>query len=373
MKVVQVLPDLNGGGVERGTLEVAEALIKAGHESVVISAGGRMVAELEAAGSRHVQWDLGKKSLLTFRHIWAVRQWLADEQPDILHLRSRMPAWVMWFAWRGLPKKQRPHLVTTVHGLYSVSRYSAIMCKGEKVIAVSDTVKKYIVDNYPQTAKAKIVRIFRGVDAKDFIYAYQPSADWKKAWYAQFPQSQHKIVLTLPGRLTRLKGHNDFISLIERLVRAGLNVCGLIVGGEDPKRQAYAQSLHQSVIEKGLGDRIIFTGARSDIRDIYGISQLVFSLSTKPESFGRTVLEALRIGVPTVGYDHGGVGEILTAMFAQGKVELGNADELDAVVKSLIESGQKPAESSCFTKQDMLENTLAVYNSLVVAPHNKEK
>lgn len=373
MKVIQVLPDLNGGGVERGTLEIAEALINAGHESVVVSAGGKMVSELEAAGSRHVEWDLGKKSLMTFRYIWAVRQWLADEQPDILHLRSRMPAWVMWLAWRGLPKSSRPHLVTTVHGFYSVSHYSAIMCKGERVIAVSDTVKKYIVDNYPQVKKSKIVRIFRGVDADDFVYGYQSSDDWKKAWYAQFPQSQHKIVLTLPGRLTRLKGHQDFISLIERLVQTGLNVCGLIVGGEDPKRQAYAQALHQEVSEKGLGDTILFTGARSDIRDIYSISSVVFSLSTKPESFGRTVLEALRMGVSTVGYNHGGVGEILTAMFSEGKVELGNANELDVVVQRLISDKLKPAESSCFTKQEMLHRTLAVYNSFIFTPHNKEK
>ena len=373
MKVVQVLPDLNGGGVERGTLEVAEALIKAGHESVVISAGGKMVAELQMAGSRHINWDLGKKSLLTFRHLWAVRKWLLKEQPDILHLRSRMPAWIMWLAWRGLPAENRPHLVTTVHGLYSVSWYSAIMCKGEKVIAVSDTVKHYITKHYPQIDQAKVVKIFRGVDPDDFVYGYQPSADWKQAWYTQFPQLQHKIVLTLPGRLTRLKGHNDFIALIERLVEAGLDVCGLIVGGEDPKRQVYAQSLHQSVVDKGLSQRVVFTGARSDIRDIYGISQLVLSLSTKPESFGRTVLEALRMGVPTVGYDHGGVGEILTAMFPEGKVKLGNANELDAVVQRLIGSGQKPVDSVCFTKSAMLESTLAVYSSVVHVPDNKEK
>ncbi|SIS42881.1 glycosyltransferase [Neptunomonas antarctica] len=377
MKVVQVLPDLNGGGVERGSLEVAEALVKAGHESIVISAGGNMVAELVAADSRHVAWDLGKKSLLTFRHIWAVRKWLIKEQPDILHLRSRMPAWVVWLAWRGLPELSRPHLVMTVHGLYSVSAYSAIMLKGEKVIAVSDTVKAYISTQYPDTDMSKVVRIFRGVDQDDFVYGYQPSAEWTTAWYQQYPQTQDKIILTLPGRLTRLKGHHDFIELIERLKLAGLNVCGLIVGGEDPKRKAYAQELLACVNDKGLGDAIVFTSARSDIRDIYSISNAVFSLSTKPESFGRTVLEALRMGVATIGYNHGGVGEILSAMFPAGKVVLGDAEALDDAVKRVIADKLIPAKSACFTKQQMLEKTLLVYASLIdtpviSSPSNKE-
>ena len=124
MKVVQLLPDLDGGGVERGTLEVAEELVKRGHESIVISAGGRMVKQLEAEGSRHVTWDLGTKSLWTFRHIWSLRRWLKQEKPDILHVRSRLPAWVAWFAWKGMNPNERPRLVTTVHGLYSVSKYS---------------------------------------------------------------------------------------------------------------------------------------------------------------------------------------------------------------------------------------------------------
>ena len=370
MKVVQVLPDLDGGGVERGTLEIAEALVDQGHESVVISAGGKMVGELEAAGSRHVTWDLGKKSLLTFRHIWAVRQWLLDEQPDILHLRSRMPAWVMWFAWRGLPQKHRPHLVTTVHGLYSVSRYSAVMLKGEKIIAVSDTVKAYIANNYPNTDMSKVVRVFRGVDPYDFGYAHQAPCEWLAAWYLQFPQTKGKVILTLPGRLTRLKGHHDFIAHIERLKEAGLNVCGVIVGGEDFKRKSYAQSLYDSVDSKGLADSIVFTGARSDIREIYSVSAIVYSLSTKPESFGRTVLEALRIGVPTVGYDHGGVGEILSEVFPSGKIELGNAIALDTVVRTLIKESVKPNESACFTKHDMLQNTLAVYDTVVLGTEN---
>ena len=364
MKVIQVLPDLNGGGVEKGTLEVAQALVEAGHESVVVSAGGSMVETLLSLGSRHVCWDLGRKSLTTLRHIWSVRKWLRQEKADILHLRSRMPAWIMWLAWRGLSSNERPHLVTTVHGLYSVSWYSAIMCKGERVIAVSETVQRYIADNYPATDLNKVVRIFRGVDHDEFPYGYKASRQWLAEWYLQFPQTQGKMILTLPGRLTRLKGHHDFIAHIERLKQAGLNVCGLIVGGVDSKRQAYSQSLYDSVATKGLANDIVFTGARSDIREIYSISSVVYSLSTKPESFGRTVLEALRTGVPTIGYDHGGVGEILSEIFPEGKVEMGNSLALDNGIKRLLADKLVPPQSPSFTKKEMLENTLVTYGSI---------
>lgn len=321
MKVVQVLPALDGGGVERGTLEIAKGLVAAGHESIVISAGGRMVEQLEAEGSRHVGWDLGKKSPLTFCHVWALRRWLRKEKPDILHLRSRMPAWVCWFAWKGLPENQRPHLVTTVHGLYSVSCYSSIMCRGERVIAVSDTVRDYIHDNYPQTDMGRVKVIYRGIDPDEFPHGYRPSDEWLHQWYQQYPQLKDRKVLTLPGRLTRLKGHHDFIDLIKQLRDANQPVQGLIVGGEDPKRKAYAQEIRERVVQEGLAEVITFTGNRPDMREIYAVSDVVLSLSKKPESFGRTVLEALSMGTPVLGYADGGVGEILSKLFPVGQLD----------------------------------------------------
>lgn len=364
MKVVQLLPDLDGGGVERGTLEVAKALVDAGHESVVISAGGRMVAQLEAEGSRHVNWDLGRKSLWTFRYIWALRRWLQQEQPDILHVRSRLPAWVAWLAWRGMKPSARPHFVTTVHGLYSVGRYSSIMCRGERVIAVSKTVERYIRDNYPDTDMARVRLIYRGIDPAEFPYGYQPSETWLERWCSDFPQLQGKQVITLAGRLTRLKGHNDMLAMIKALIAQGMPVHGLIVGGEDAKRKAYAEELYKRVKDEGLSEYITFTGARSDIRDIYAVSDLVLSLSTKPESFGRTVAEALGQGVPVVGYDHGGVGEILAVLYPQGKTPLKDAEKLVQTVSEVLASGVRPQGNPEFLKTAMLDKTLAVYQEL---------
>lgn len=364
MKVVQLLPDLDGGGVERGTLEVAEELVKRGHESIVISAGGRMVEQLEAEGSRHVTWDLGTKSLWTFRHIWALRSWLKQEKPDILHVRSRLPAWVAWFAWKGMNPNERPRLVTTVHGLYSVSKYSGVMCKGERVIAVSKTVESYIRDNYPDTDMHNVRLVYRGIDPQEFPLGYQASEEWRAKWRTDFPRLEGKKIITLAGRLTRLKGHNDLIDMIKALVASGMPVHALIVGGEDAKRKAYAEELYTRVKDEGLSEHITFTGARSDIRDIYSVSDLVLSLSTKPESFGRTVAEAIGQGVPVVGYDHGGVGEILAALYPQGKTPLKDAERLVQTVGDVLESGVRPGGNPVFLKTTMLDKTLAVYGEL---------
>ena len=366
MKVVQVLPALNGGGVEKGTLEVAKYLVDNGHESIVVSAGGGMVQQLEDEGSRHIQWDLGKKSLLTFRHIWAFRRFLKEERPDVLHLRSRMPAWVAWFAWNGLPKNARPKLVTTVHGLYSVSKYSQIMCRGEVVIAVSETVRDYILKHYPETPKSNIHLVYRGVDPAEWPYGYQTSLEWKRTFFTEFPQLEGKRLLCLPGRLTRLKGHNDFLDLISALAPEYKDIHAIIVGGEDPKRKEYANELYQRVKDLGLEDRVTFAGARKDIREIFSISEVVYSLSTKPESFGRTVLEALSLGRPVLGYDHGGVGEILSAVFGDRRVTVSEISELIHKSRTLLKNQVNVVKGQVhFTKQAMLETTMSLYKSII--------
>jgi glycosyltransferase involved in cell wall biosynthesis len=363
MKVVQVLPSLRGGGVEKGTLEVAKFLVEQGHESLVVSAGGAMVSQLEAEGSRHVEWDLGKKSPLTFRHIWAFRRFLEKEKPDILHLRSRMPAWVCWLAWKGMPKAKRPKLVTTVHGLYSASKYSEIMCRGEAVIAVSETVRDYIFSSYPSTPRERVHLIYRGVDPTEFPYDYQPGYEWREKFLAQFPNARGKKLLCLPGRLTRLKGQNDFINLVESLSKDRNDIHGLIVGGEDPKRKDYAQELYNRVRKAGLAADITFTGARSDIREIFAMSDIVYSLSTKPESFGRTVLEALALGSSVVGYAQGGVGEVMSELYPEGLCEPYDAQKLLELSRQLLEVRVSPRRNKIFGLLRMLESTETIYKS----------
>ncbi|MES9880121.1 MAG: glycosyltransferase family 4 protein [Sedimenticola sp.] len=365
LTVLQVLPSLEGGGVEKGTLEVAAELVRLGHRSLVMSAGGRLVNTLESQGSTHYSWNIGHKSLWTLRHIWPLRRFLIEQQVDILHVRSRAPAWVVWLTWRGMNPNQRPRLVTTLHGLHSVSAYSAVMTRGERVIAVSDTVRRYIEENYPQTAPSAVEVIYRGVDSEEFPRGFEPSQEWLSGWHELFPQLQGRFVIALPGRLTRLKGHHDFLEVVGTLKQQGLAVSGLIVGGEDPRRRPYAREIHQAVTERGLEDEIVFTGHRADVREIFSRCDAVMSLSTKPESFGRTTLEALSLGVPVVGYDHGGVGEIMETLYPFGKVGLGNmvaaAEKLMVIAKGVAPA---PMVNSRYLKSQMLEQTLAVYRRL---------
>lgn len=370
LKVLQLLPALDSGGVERGTLEIARALVAAGHESVVLSKGGRQVEQLQREGSRHIARDLGRKSPATFLQYRALRKLFEAERFDIIHARSRLPAWVAWLAWRGMPAQTRPRFVTTVHGMHSVSRYSAIMCAGERVIAVSDTVRDYIRTHYPPSrwphlADERITVIPRGIDPAEFPRDHQPSDEWVARFHAEFPQITGRKVLTLPGRLTRLKGHHDFIRLVGKLVAEGLDVVGLIVGGEDPKRPGYAKEIRERVQAEGLGERIVFTGHRSDVRDIYAISDCVLSLSSTPESFGRTVLEPLAMGRPVVGYAHGGVAEILGELFPLGAVAKGDVEAATARAADVV-AGRTPvvAFNTRFLLERMQAQTLAVYGAL---------
>jgi glycosyltransferase involved in cell wall biosynthesis len=364
LTVVQMLPALDAGGVERGTLEVARHLVECGHRSIVISAGGRLVADLEAQGSEHIAWDVGAKRPGTLRWVRPLRRLLAERRVDILHLRSRLPAWIGYLAWRGLPAAGRPHLVTTVHGLYSVGRYSAVMTHGERVIAVSETVRDYVLTHYPRVDPACIRVIARGVDRADYPYGYRPPADWLAAWRAEHPHLAGQYVLCLPGRLTRLKGHADLIEVVDLLRRRGIPAHGLVVGGAHPRKRAYARETQARVAAAGLADAFTFTGHRADLREVMAASDVVLSLSATPESFGRTTLEALSLGRPVAGYCHGGVGEQLRKVLPAGCLPVGDREALTERLAQWHASPPTVPARHPYTLAAMLEATLDVYREL---------
>jgi glycosyltransferase involved in cell wall biosynthesis len=360
LAVLQLLPALNSGGVERGTLEIAAELVRQGHRSMVISAGGRMVPELLAAGAEHTDWPIGRKSPLTLRLVPRLRQLLLKERIDILHARSRLPAWIAWLAWRGMDPGRRPCFITTVHGLYSVNAYSAVMLKGERIIAVSDTAREYALRNFQGVQSERIQVIHRGVDPAVYPSHFRPDASWQADWYRQYPSLRERFVITLAGRVSRRKGVFEFISVIAALQERGIDAHGLIVG-ELPARKGKLRSLKSTIAAAGVGDMITCTGFRNDMREIMSVSDAVVSLSLHPESFGRTVNEALSLGIPVAGYAHGGVGEQLARHFPAGAVAPGD----DATLVELLASWQKIPPSMqdirVHTLQDMLDATLDLY------------
>ena len=361
LTVLQTLPALDTGGVERGTVEVAAELARRGHRSLVISGGGALTSELVASGSRHLAWPIGKKSPFTLLLAARLRRFLREEKVDILHARSRLPAWVAYLAWNNMPATERPVFITTVHGPYRAGRYSAVMTRGQRVIAVSRFIHDYILANYPGVDPGKVSVIHRGVDPRRFPCGYKPATEWQERWRSEQPQLHGKTLITLPGRITRWKGHTDFIKIMGALKQAGLNVHGLIAGGAEPRRQGFLKELRRLSAGRGLEDDISFLGMRDDLREVLCVSDVVLSLANVPEAFGRTALEALSLGRPVVAYDHGGAREVLQELQPDGLVEPGNITATAGKIQDFLKVRPHITPNRTFTLERMLDKTLALY------------
>ena len=366
LTVVQLIPAMHSGGAERSALEIARALVAAGHRSVVVSAGGRLVERLQAEGSEHITLDIGRKSVSTLARVGALRRALKALDADIVHARSRMPAWIGRWAIRGLARK--PHFITTVHGLNSPGRYSAVMLRGERVIAVSQTVRAYVLGHYRWLEPSRVRVIPRGIDPEAFPYGHRPEEAWQKAFFAEFPQLAGAPLLTLPGRGTRLKGHHDAIELVADLRDRGVGARLLLLGVLEPGREAYAEELRQLIRRRGLESEVVLTAPRDDVRDIYAVSALVLQLSNKPESFGRTVVEALSLCRPVLGYAHGGVGELLAELYPAGRVPLGDREKLVERAAELLRVAPPIPMLQSYRLADMQQATLALYEEVANPP-----
>jgi glycosyltransferase involved in cell wall biosynthesis len=350
LTVVQLLPALSSGGVERSTLEIGAALVAAGHRSLVVSAGGRLVAPLEAAGSEHFELDIGRKSPASLRHIASLRRLFAAQGADIVHARSRLPAWL---AWHALSAKHspHPHFVTTVHGMNSPGRYSGIMTRGERVVCVSESVRAYVLRHWPQTPPERLRVIERGID---------PAAYPRQPWPAS---TQDQRLLLMPGRGTRLKGHASAIDLLAAVRAAGVDAVLWMPGAVEAGREAYLQELRAQARALGVEAQLRLDPPIDDMASAYRDCALVLQLSGKPESFGRTVVEALSSGRPVVGWDHGGVGELLGRYFPSGRVALGDQPALLTATLAALD-GPQPAPIHAQTLRQMQEQTLEMYDAL---------
>ena len=365
LTVVQLLPALHSGGVERSTLEIAAALVAAGHRAIVVSAGGRLVEPLLASGAEHLTLDIGRKSLWTLRHVRTLRSLFADTGADIVHARSRLPAWLGFHAVRNLPAATRPHWVTTVHGLNSPSRYSAVMTSGERVICVSNCVRDFVRTHYPSVPPERLQVIPRGVDPAQFPRVGRQDRRARLAVATQHPAlAGDAPLLLLPGRGTRLKGHPHALKLLAGLHAAGVPARLWMPGTREPGRERYVEELDAQARVLGIADAVLMTPPTSRIAEAYAASDLVLQLSDKPEAFGRTVVEAVSVGRPVLGWNQGGVGELLQQLQPSGAVPLGDAEALLARALQLL--AQPPALPSRipFTLQAMQRDTLQLYTSL---------
>ena len=362
MHIVQALVSLNLGGSELVATELSEFNVTRGHRVTVIAADGPLGERVRAHGAEHLDWSIGKKRLGTLRYISQLSEWLDRERPAILHVHSRLPAWICRLAIRRLPPAARPVFITSMHGHYSVSRYSAVMASGDRVIAVSDHIRDYTLHNYPPTDPDRVITVLGGVSHQAFPYGHRPGPGWNEQIKGQFPELAGRRLLCLPGRLSRYKGHPDFIELTAALLREFPDLQGVVVGKAKPGSR-YRDELEGLAERYGILDRITFAGARLDMRDWLAASEIVFSLcSDPPEAFGRTVPEALHLGVPVIGWDHGGVQEVLAEVFPLGAVTPGDRAQLLERAREFLLDQPNVARSGAFGLQESMQKTLEVYN-----------
>ncbi len=360
MRIVQLLPELNEGGVERGTMELSRELVKRGHESIVISAGGKLQEQIEQEGGKHITFDICSKNPLTAPwRIIQLRRILKKLSPDIIHARSRVPAWLTYLA----NKKLAIPFVTTVHGFNSVNAYSKIMSMGDSVICVSQAIKTYI-QTYYATPEEKITVIPRGIDLEKF----NPQNIDKKFienFKKEYDLDDKQIIATV-GRITQLKDHQTFICAIAWLKKEDPKIVGLIVGGIREDKQDYFHTLEALVKELDISDNIIFTGSQSQVAEVYALSNVVVSSSKKPESFGRSVAEALALNTPVVATDHGGVLDIIVEGENGFFYPVGKSEALAKRIKkcSNLKFDGYGYVSEHFSLEQMVDKTFKVYEKV---------
>jgi glycosyltransferase involved in cell wall biosynthesis len=370
--VLQVLPALHVGGVERSAVDVATALARAGWVALVASSGGPMVRELERAGARHFTVPIDSKNPLVMRrNVERLAGLVREHGVHIVHARSRAPAW----SARAAARRTGTHFVTTFHGTYSYGnilkrRYNAIMLQGERVIANSAFIAGHIREVYGLDG-ARLVTIPRGVD----VHRFDPgrvSAERMVQLSQQWRLPDGLPVVLLPGRLTRWKGQ---MVLIEALARLRRDDMVALLLGEDQGRSGYRQELLDLIQRHRLESVVRLVDNCRDMPAAYMLADVVVSASTDPEAFGRVAAEAQAMGRPVIATDHGGARETVLPGETGWLVPPGDAGalagaleqalQLDAGIREAVALAARAHVLEKFTVERMCDATLGVYAELL--------
>lgn len=372
--ILQVLPRLETGGVERGTVEIAEGIVQAGGRALVASEGGRMVRELARVGAEHVVLPLATKNPLVMRrNVERLKALIAERRVSLVHARSRAPAWSARAAARamGVP------FVTTFHGTYNLGpmglkrAYNAVMADGDRVIAISEFIRNHMARIYGVSGD-RVTVIHRGVDFARFDpdrVSQERMIQLVQRW--RLPDGVPVIVL--PGRLTRWKGQEVLIRALAKVKHRPVRA---LLVGSDQGRTAYTEELRGLIERLGLTDTVHLVGDCDDMPAVYKLADVVVSASTDPEAFGRVVAEGSAMGRPVIAPNHGAAPEIVASGGETGWLFWPeSADDLARVLDEAL--ALTPAQREAlrhraiarvkaeFSKEKMVDRTLAVYQELL--------
>lgn len=370
--VLQVLPELNTGGVERGVVDLTIYARNKGLRLVVVSAGGRLVEKLDELGGEHICINLKTKNpLKILLNVLKLKKICLEQNVKIIHARSRAPAWSAYLTARLL----RLPFITTFHGFYKKNFplkgfYNSVMAKGDKVIAVSNFIRQHIFDNYKISDPKKVVVIHRGVNLEEFNPNNIISEDIKKFKEEKFLPLNVPVIL-LPGRITRWKGQDIAIKAAAELDNKQFVMA---IAGKIVKEDNYLKELIKLITKYGLDKKVKLIDDVKDMPIAYAASDVVISTSVEPETFGRVSSEAGAMGKPVIATDHGGSQEIvsngITGMLVKVADHKQFAEKLGEMLELISDEKNKHRFAiDCrkhveekFSLQLMCESTLNIYN-----------
>lgn len=377
MNILQVIPQLDAGGAERTTLEVAEAIVAAGGRALVASQGGRLEDELKALGGELIRMPVATKNPFTaWNNARKLANLIRDEDIDIIHARSRAPAWsAKWAA-----DQTSAHYVTTYHGTYNAKSalkrwYNSIMARGERVIANSQFIHDHIVKHHPFAAE-KITVIPRGVDLDKFDPdVVEPSRldHLAKSW--NIDRASKQLIALYPARLTKWKGQLEMLQALGQLKADGDDLPLTVFAGDAQGRTEYVERMQALIDQFGLQDDVRLVGHCDDMPAAFGLADLVLTPSIEPEAFGRTAAEAGAMHVPVIAADHGGAREVVKIGETGWRVEPASVIALSQALTQVISMTQKERDAmgeraanrikQRFSARALQEATLRVYSELL--------
>jgi glycosyltransferase involved in cell wall biosynthesis len=378
--IMQVIPELGPGGAEQGCIDIADAIQKAGATSIVVSNGGNRIHELLRTGSMHINLPVHSKNpAIMAKNAAKLKRLIKKHKVDIVHVRSRAPAWSAYKACKGTSAR----FMTTCHAPYNINGkakkfYNSSISKGERVIAISAFVADYLRRNY-KVDRRNIRVIHRGLAIEKF-HPTAVTAERLITLSRHWRLPDGASIIMLPGRITRWKGHLVLIEAMTRLNRPDV-FCVLI--GSDQGRTGYRQELEESIKEKGLEGQIRIVDHCNDMPAAYMLATVVVSASTDPEGFGRIPIEAQAMGRPIIATDHGGARETIVRGETGWLVPpndsnllataLKEALSLDPSQRALLATREMAHIAENFTKEKMAKETLNVYAELLeekIADHS---